>query len=431
MVSHDIVDSFRGAGLVVVGLAFVETNSVPSDVRWAIATWPDDAPRGAVAAFCAEHQISRSVFYKIRSLARERGAGAVIVPGSRAPATSPGRVDRARIDQALAMRADLAARGLDHGPLSVIDQLRRAGLNPPARATLARYFRTGGVVVPEPRKRPRAANRRFVHPAPNCMWQIDAFDWTLADGSPAVVFQIIDDHSRRILASLAARGETSAGAIEVTQRAIARFGVPLRFLSDNGAAFNPTRRGHTGALVELLRSLGVEPVTGKPGKPTTQGKNERVHKPTIAFLNAQQAAKTIAELQTQVDRFDEHYNHHRGHQALGMATPVEAWNKTPVADSPPIPPRAPLPLPPVSARPQPVTGPALGPVTTTVTTTGRAQAHGTEFHVGKPHAGTEVTITYTTATVTITTLTGHELRRYARPAEGTRHVGPRTHPTTP
>ena len=416
-----------------MGLGFVETNSVPSDVRWAIATWPDDVARGAVAAFCAEHRISRSVFYKIRALARERGAGAVIAPGSRAPVRSPGRVDRAAVEQALAMRADLARRGLDHGPLSVIDQLRRAGLNPPSRATLARYFRAEGVVVPEPRKRPRAANRRFAAPAPNCMWQIDAFDWSLADGSPATVFQVIDDHSRRLLASLTARGETSAAAIEVVGLAIDRFGVPLRLLSDNGAAFNPTRRGHTGALVELLRSLGVDPVTGKPGKPTTQGKNERVHKPTIAFLNAQPPARTLAELQAQIDLFDEHYNHHRGHQSLGMATPVEAWNKTPVADPPPLPVRTPLALPPFPAKPElpALTATVPSPVTTTVRTAGRAQAHGTAFHVGKPHAGTEVTISYTATTVTITTPAGHELRRYARPAEGTRHVGPRTHPAAP
>ncbi|MGC5168992.1 DDE-type integrase/transposase/recombinase [Luteimicrobium sp. DT211] len=408
----------------------METNPVPPDVRWAIATWSDDAPRGAVSAFCVEHQISRSVFYKIQALAREHGPGAVVVPGSRAPATSPGRVGREGVDQALAVRADLARRGLDHGPLSVIDQMRRAGLHAPSRATLARYFRAEGVVVPDPRKRPRAANRRFVHPAPNCMWQIDAFDWTLADGSPATVFQVIDDHSRRILASLAARGETSANAIEVVGLAIDRFGVPLRFLSDNGAAFNPTRRGHTGALVELLRSLGVVPLTGKPGKPTTQGKNERVHKTTIKFLNARPAAATITELQAQLDTHDEHYNVRRGHQSLGMATPVEAWNATPVAGPPPLPVNPPLPVPPVPSRPLPLARTAIvpSPVTTTVTSAGRAQAHGTEFHVGKPHAGTEVTITYTARTVTITTSTGHELRTYARPADGTRHVGPRTHP---
>jgi putative transposase len=142
-------------------------------------------------------------------------------------------------------------------------------------------------VVPEPRKRPRAAQRRFVYPAPNCMWQIDSFDWSLADASPAVVFQIIDDHSRLALASLAARGETSGAAVEVVATAMDRWGIPVKFLSDNGAAFNPTRRGHTGRLVEFLQDKGVQPVTGRPGRPTTQGKNERFHHTLLQYLRKQ------------------------------------------------------------------------------------------------------------------------------------------------
>jgi len=57
--------------------------------------------------------------------------------------------------------------------------------------------------------------------------------------------------------------------------AIRRHGVPQRLLSDNGLAFNPTRRGFTGKLVDYLLGLGVKPITGKPDRPTTQGKIER------------------------------------------------------------------------------------------------------------------------------------------------------------
>ncbi|XUK63509.1 hypothetical protein ABMA10_16205 [Plantibacter sp. RU18] len=78
----------------------------------------------------------------------------------------------------------------------------------PSRATLARIFVRAGVVEAEPRKRPRSAFRRFVYPAPNCLWQIDATEWTLTDGSLCTIFQIIDDHSRLALASLVARAET-------------------------------------------------------------------------------------------------------------------------------------------------------------------------------------------------------------------------------
>ena len=411
----------------------MDTNSVPPAVRWAIAQWPAKAERGAVAAFCAKHGISRSVFYKILRRARLDGSMAAVVPGSRAPRSRPGRLEQDAVAIALKLRCELAAAGFDHGPLSVIDQMQRAGLQPPSRASLARYFQAAGVVVPEPRKRPRAAQRRFVYPAPNCMWQIDAFDWSLADASPAAVFQIVDDHSRMALASLAARGETSDAALEVVTTAMDRWGIPVKLLSDNGAAFNPTRRGHTGRLVEFLQDKGVQPVTGRPGRPTTQGKNERFHQTLLAYLRKQQPATDLDHLQDQIDTFDDHYNHRRGHQAHRQAdhrmlTPWEAWQATTPAD-PPEPPRHRLPPPPVVAPPVKSQGYVPPDVVTVVGQAGRATAHGTEFHVGTRHAGQSVTITHTTTTVTITqTRTGQRLRHYARPEPGTSYAGPRTHP---
>ncbi len=59
-----------------------------------------------------------------------------------------------------------------------------------------------------------------------------------------------------------------------------------------------------GALVEHIRTLGVEAITGKPYKPTTQGKNERFHQTLFRYLDNQPLAHTIEELQDQVDAFD-------------------------------------------------------------------------------------------------------------------------------
>lgn len=42
-------------------------------VRLAISQWPDDAPRGAVSAFCAEHALSRKSFYELRKRASTDG----------------------------------------------------------------------------------------------------------------------------------------------------------------------------------------------------------------------------------------------------------------------------------------------------------------------------------------------------------------------
>lgn len=96
-----------------------------------------------------------------------------------------------------------------------------------------------GVSKPEPRKRPRAANRRFVYPAPNCCWQLNAFAWSLADGTHVTIHQLIEDHSRMALATLVADGETARAVVLVVSTAVRRWGVPQRLLSDNGLRSTP------------------------------------------------------------------------------------------------------------------------------------------------------------------------------------------------
>jgi len=205
----------------------------------------------------------------------------------------------------------------------------------PSTAALARIFREAGVARVEPRKRPRSAWRRFVYPAPNACWQLDATEYVLTGGRKCVVFQLIDDHSRYAVASHVAWGETVMDAIKVVDKAIAAHGVPQRLLTDNGLALNPSRRGYLGQLVDHVSRLGVQAITGKPYKPTTQGKNERFHQTLFRYLDKQPLATSLAELQGQVDAFDQIYNTERPHQALpGRVTPLTAWEATAKADPP-------------------------------------------------------------------------------------------------
>ena len=102
-----------------------------------------------------------------------------------------------------------------------------------------------------------------------------------------MIFQLFDDHSRYAIASHAAWGETAEAAITVFDKAVAVHGVPQRLLSDNGIALNPSRRGHLGQLVPHVSRLGTEAITGKPYKPTTQGKNERFHQTLFRYLDKQ------------------------------------------------------------------------------------------------------------------------------------------------
>nr|WP_312855694.1 integrase core domain-containing protein [Paeniglutamicibacter cryotolerans] len=300
-----------------------------------MSQWPDNAPRGAVTTFCAEHQISRKTFYKLRAIVRDEGQAAVLQPRSRRPKTSPTRIAEDLKAQALAVRSALEASGLDHGPISVHDKMNSLGFETPAIASLARIFREKNVARAAPNKRPRSAYRRFVYPAPNACWQLDATEYVLTGGRKCVIFQLQDDHSRLAIATHAARSENSEDALAVMRKGIEAHGVPQRLLTDNGSALNPSRRGWIGQLVAYAASLGVEAITGKAGKPTTQGKNERFHQTLFKWLDKQPFANSLEQLQEQVDRFDAIFNTERPHQGLaGRMTPQQAWDATVVAESP-------------------------------------------------------------------------------------------------
>jgi putative transposase len=413
-------------------------------VRLAISQWPADAPRGAVSTFCAEHGISRKSFYELRKRAKAEGPAAVLEPKSRRPRSSPSKLTEQVKAQAVQVRAALEVSGLDHGPISVHEKMRAMGLDPvPSTAALARIFRRAGVARLEPKKKPRSAWRRFVYPAPNACWQLDATEYVLSGGRKCVIFQLIDDHSRYALASHVAWSETAAAAITVFDKAVAAHGVPQRLLTDNGLALNPSRRGYLGRLVAHVAALGVEAITGKPYKPTTQGKNERFHQTLFRYLDKQPLAETLAELQAQVDAFDHIYNTQRPHQGLpGRITPLAAWEATPKADPPRPKPDRPVyeaPVPVRRPRPRP---PADLPADTrvrTVSTAGTIHVDNVFYKVDVSHRFEQVLVitegNQTGDRIIITDLQGEILAEHTRPTPGVTYVGngrrPGTRPKNP
>lgn len=308
------------------------------DVRLLVLNWPARTPRGEVSRFCREHGVSRSWFYDLRRRAATEPVLSALQPRPRTlPIPHPQAVPLAVEDAAVRIRKELKDDGWDHGARTVRARLLELGVPAPAASTLHRIFVRHGLVDPQPQKRPRSALRRFEYALVDEAWQGDAYDWALADDTGCAVFNILDDCSRS-LCSHAAAGETAEAARAALDRTIKRFGtVPWLFLSDNGTAFNPTRRGHRGLLVTRLTALGCTPITGRPGHPQTQGKDERVHQTQQRWLRAQPRPQTLDQLQQLLEEFDEYYNQRRPHQALGMLTPAQARRQRPHA-APPQPP---------------------------------------------------------------------------------------------
>ena len=174
-------------------------------------------------------------------------------------------------------------------------------------------------------------------PLSNACWQPAPPRIVLERGRKCVIFQLQDDHSRLAVAWLVARAETSDAAVRVFDKGVRAYGVPQRLLTDNGASLNPTRRGRQGRLVDHVRALGVEPITGKPYKPTTHGAGTSASTPPCcAGWTSSPWPPPSPSPRAQARHLRPHpHDTERPHQSLpGRATPAQAWDATEVAQAP-------------------------------------------------------------------------------------------------
>ena len=184
-----------------------------------------------------------------------------------------------------------------------------------------------------------------------------------------------------------------------------------------------------------------EAITGKPYKPTTQGKNERFHQTLFRYLDKQPLADSLAELQTQVDAFDDIYNTERPHQGLpGRVTPLTAWQATPKTDAPRPKPHLTWLDRPVEARPRhPRTPPPVDlPADTLVrkvSSAGVVRVDKVFYKLDVDHAFKQVLVVTDDSKITVTDFDGEILGELTRPAPGVTYVGngrpPGTRPKNP
>ena len=284
----------------------------------------------SVTAAAAEFGISRGHLHRLLRRYRDGGLDA-IDPRSRRPHTSPGRTPDAVRVRIVALRTELTGRGLDAGPATIAWHLEREGQPAPSTSTIRRVLHTAGLVVPEPRKRPRSSWHRFEASAPNELWQSDMTHWRLADGTEAEICSWLDDHSRYLLACVAFRRVGGDDVVATFTEAGDVHGWPAATLTDNGAIYTSRFTGGRNGFEYLLAYLGVRQKNGAPGHPQTQGKIERFHQTLKRWLGHGPAATSVVELQAKLDAFRLAYNEQRPHRAVGRKTPGEAYAARPKA----------------------------------------------------------------------------------------------------
>jgi transposase InsO family protein len=280
--------------------------------------------------------ISRATFYKYRHRFEVEGPLG-LVERSRRPHSSPAATPVEIEEEIVRLRKELA---VDNGAEAIAWHLGRRveELGPvPSARTVHRILVRRGLVTAQPEKRPKSSWRRFEWPRPNDAWQIDATTWALADGTAVWIMDILDDHSRVLVAARVADGPTAAAAWDAFSHAVTDWGLPARVMSDNGLCFTGRLHGRDVDFERQLRAMGIAHLPSRPGHPQTCGKLERSHLTTKRWLATQPRARNHPELQDQLDHWRRHYNQTRPHKAAGGHPPLQRWQAgTPATPGPPI-----------------------------------------------------------------------------------------------
>lgn len=278
-----------------------------------------------VREVAASHGISRSWIYELIGRFKAGGYEA-LEPRSHRPRSCPHETPPALVQAVVKLRRELQAQGHDAGPATIAYHLALQLKDPPSRTTIWRILQREGLLTPQPQKRPRSSLIRFEADLPNEMWQADITAWTLAEGEVAEILNLIDDHSRLHLGSYVYARVKAADVVEGFHRAAELHGLPESFLSDNGAVFVGSYRKGKVLLEYELERLGVQFKNSRPYHPQTCGKVERLHQTIKRYLAKQTPARTLSELQKQLDTFAHYYNAIRPHRALGGRTPLQAYS---------------------------------------------------------------------------------------------------------
>jgi transposase InsO family protein len=271
------------------------------------------------------HGISKTWIYEL--IGRYRAGGyEALEPRSRRPRSCKHETPREVVEAIVALRRELEAAGHDSGAETIAYHLAQTHKEVPSLSTIWRVLRREGLVSPQRQKRPRSSLIRFEAELPNECWQADVTVWALASGEVVEILDLIDDHSRLHLGCDAYPRVKAADVVESFHKAAELHGLPASLLTDNGAVFvGGYRRGKVLLEYELER-LHIQFKNSRPYHPQTCGKVERLHQTLKRYLAKQPPAKTLLELQEQLDAFVRYYNNIRPHRALGRRTPLQAFS---------------------------------------------------------------------------------------------------------
>lgn len=216
------------------------------------------------------------------------------------------------------------------GPKKVLDYLgkQKPDLAWPADSTAGEILKRAGLVN-------RRVSRRHVAPysepfsdchGPNQIWSADfKGDFLLGNGRRCYPLTLTDNFSRYLL-MCQALGKHSYPLVQpLFERAFRKYGLPRAIRTDNGPPFASLGPGGVSELSKWWIKLGIRPERIKPGKPSQNGRHERMHR---TLKNDVPPQPTYKRQQREYDLFIQQYNEQRSHEGLGRNTPATAYRSS-------------------------------------------------------------------------------------------------------
>jgi transposase InsO family protein len=342
----------------------------------------------AMSELCRRFGISRETGYKwVRRFAAEGAAG--LSDQSRRPRLSPRRTAAAVALQVTALRRKHPA----WGGRKLRRRLQDAGVEDvPAASTITDILHREGLIAAEESGKHRAF-LRFESEAPNRTWQMDYKGHIPMETGRCHPLTVLDDHSRFALGLIACNNERTETVQQALIEVFRRYGLPWRFLTDNGPPWGDGGGpGFTALAVWLLR-LGIAVSHGRPYHPQTQGKDERFHRTLNAELLRANVFRDQADSQRAFDAWRTEYNHERPHEALGLAVPASRYQ--------------------ISPRPYPERLPSLdygpGVLVRKVNNGGKFSYRGSNYSIPKAFDGYPIGLRITDTEDLVDVLFGHQV----------------------
>jgi putative transposase len=157
------------------------------------------------------------------------------------------------------------------------------------------------------------------------LWQTDFTYFKVIGWGWYYLTSVMDDYSRYIIAWKLFTTMSAGDVKQVLDLAIDKTGATgvavkhrPRLLSDNGPCYL------SGELREYLAEHGIKHTRGAPYHPMTQGKIERYHRSMKNVVKLQHYYMPW-ELEQEIARFIEYYNHERYHESLSNLKPVDVY----------------------------------------------------------------------------------------------------------